>query len=213
MQADPLLPRRLGIAFRRKVLCQPGIGVAHAALPRLVAEEARHHAVLHHAADAGHGSLILPQHQVAAGCAGDIQHRPGACDAAAHHAGMGVNEADCHGDAGGQSKPFRHVCQQFSCLAADGEHVTRQLVPHHGGQAGVKGREVVFRGVTAMFAVQRLIAGRGSAARLAAAQLPDKPVAGLYPGIRRLIDIRRFLQRLPELGHRPLRVHPSPASE
>ncbi|MPM76804.1 hypothetical protein SDC9_123803 [bioreactor metagenome] len=77
----------------------------------------------------------------------------------------------------------------------------------------MKGREVVFRGVTTLFAMQGLIAGCGSASRLAAAQLPDKPVAGLYPGIRRLIDIRRFLQRLPELGHRPLRVHPSPASE
>src|SRR5438309_10509359 len=65
-------------------------------------------------------------------------------------------------------------------------------------------REVLRIGIAAVLVPDGLVAGRTGVAPFLAGELEDDPVGGFHEARRRVVDLRRLVQDLQNLGNQPL---------
>ena len=198
---QPLSLARVGL--REAVFHKPVEMIAHAALSRLIAHQAGNHAVLHHAAHAGHDMLLVRQHDVAGRRTHDHQHGTLLGQSRRRQRHMRVHIRRSHGNAGLQPHLLRHFLRQLARLASDGRD-RAELLLHHVFQKRVAGLQKFLRRIAVPLVPDGLVARHAAVASFHARHAQNHPVAGLHVPIGLGVQRRILLGNLPELGEHPL---------
>ena len=196
---------RLGRVRRRHAVAhKPVKMIAHARLPRFVAEIPFDDAVLDHAADAGHRPFAVAEQYVAGGGAHDHQHfsRLGHAHRRKRH--VRVHVADGHRDALRQPQPPRRLRRQIPGAPADGQDRPFELFGRKMPELGIERGEKVVRRIPVPLVPQALVAGRAGVARPDIRHLQHDPVGRFHKRRHRVVHVRRLADELHDFGHRPL---------
>jgi len=137
---------------------------------------------------------------VAGGRAHDGDHLAGGHGIRGGGRDVGVDVADGHRDALGQTGPGGEVAGHRAELA----DLVLDLVLDEALEGGVERGQVVARRVGAVL-TDALVAGGAGVAHVLAAQLPDDPVGRLDPRVHARVDLRVLLDELQRLRVLPLR--------
>ena len=193
MNIHPQAPGLLPVRGRHTGVNNPSKMVAHTRLPRLVAKEARHNAVLNHAAHSRHLQLLAAHHHVAGRSADNRQHLSGPVDAYRRHTDMRVHVAHRYRRPHRQAQLGRHGRAKPAGTAAERRNHRAELFLHHMLHARVQRLKKVRRGVARTLVPKLLVTGSAGIAALLPGQLPHNPIRRLNPAVHGLINLRRLL--------------------
>ena len=189
------------------VLCQPGIMIAHAALPRLIAEIPRQNAVFQRAADSfDRRAVIRQRHKAGRGAHHDHQLTR-LCHANRRNARMRIQNTHAYRQALGQIQPFRHLVRYRRCHADQLLNRRFYLFMHHAGKVRMHRCKIILRRKARVLVPQKLIACRAIGANQLARQLERYPVQRLNPFVHGCIYLRRFFHYFQQLWQRPFAGH------
>ena len=179
--------------------------VAEAAEPGLEAVVSRKYAVLHAAADAGNFPSLLSEEEIAARRSEYAEHVAGLGDPERKSADVGVGKPSGDGTALGQSESRGRgggdPSGDFPGADDPSSAAFRREKPL---EARVAHPQEAVRRIAILIRIFRLVRRQHIAARQLPGEEHDDPVARLDETVGGIVYLRRFVERLPDLGDEEL---------